>query len=377
MEAERIESEQSMSSFKLQQNAEKTQKNQDLGAWRRMIMKGIIVNDQFARAIQVTVKEEEGRLIRKMSSSNSPCAACKLLRRKCTQECVFAPYFPPDNPQRFACVHRVFGASNVAKLLNELSMAQREDAVKSLAYEAEARLRDPVYGCVGFISLLQQRLRQVQTELHNAKKELSTYVSPQAMQVLLANPGMLQPMVPHLHQSVFNNNCGGNVGSQVLVGHGGGGGGGQMVIPDTNQQEFLEAQQMVLAARDHHHFHQHHQDQQHQQDQQHHLHQDQDQHHLQDQHPVMFRNYEEQEFMKFDNGFEQSGGGGFGNQVVDSLPPLGLASFENVRHYQVQQHGEQHPIEAQLLLSPQQQQSQEQPHQQRCESEDERSVVPA
>ncbi|KOM26400.1 hypothetical protein LR48_Vigan267s000100 [Vigna angularis] len=74
-----------------------------------------------------------------LSLSNSPCAACKIQRRKCTQECVFAPYFPPDNPQRFAYVHKVFGASNVAKLLNELNTAQREDAVKSLAYEAEAR----------------------------------------------------------------------------------------------------------------------------------------------------------------------------------------------------------------------------------------------
>ena len=141
------------------------------------------------------------------SSSNSPCAGCKLLRRKCTQECVFAPYFPPDNPQRFACVHRVFGASNVSKLLSELSVAQRDDAVKSLAYEAEACLRDPVYGCVGFISLLQQHLRQIQTELHNAKKELARYPSPQAMQVLLANPGMLQHggiVVPHLHQPVLN-----------------------------------------------------------------------------------------------------------------------------------------------------------------------------
>nr|KYP47989.1 LOB domain-containing protein 36 [Cajanus cajan] len=282
-----------------------------------------------------------------MSSSNSPCAACKLLRRKCTQECVFAPYFPPDNPQRFACVHRVFGASNVAKLLNELSMAQREDAVKSLAYEAEARLRDPVYGCVGFISLLQQRLRQIQTELHNAKKELSTYVSPQAMQVLLANPGMLPPMLPHLHHQSMFNNCGGanNVASQVLVAHGGGG-GDQMVIRDTPPQEFLEAQQMAL------HQHQH-------------------------QHQVMFRNYEEQEFMKFDNGFEQSGGG-FGSQVECLPPSLSLGSFENVGPYPVQQHGEQqHPMEAQLLLTPQQQQSQEQPHQQRCESEDGRTVVPA
>lgn len=52
-----------------------------------------------------------------MSSSSSPCAACKLLRRKCTQGCVFAPYFPPGEPHKFANVHKVFGASNVSKLL--------------------------------------------------------------------------------------------------------------------------------------------------------------------------------------------------------------------------------------------------------------------
>ncbi|CAA3032453.1 LOB domain-containing protein 6-like [Olea europaea var. sylvestris] len=109
------------------------------------------------------------------SSSNSPCAACKFLRRKCQPECVFAPYFPPDQPQKFANVHKVFGASNVAKLLNELQPQQREDAVNSLAYEAEMRLRDPVYGCVGVISLLQHQLRQLQTDLRYAKSELSKY----------------------------------------------------------------------------------------------------------------------------------------------------------------------------------------------------------
>ncbi|CAI9787164.1 unnamed protein product [Fraxinus pennsylvanica] len=109
------------------------------------------------------------------SSSNSPCAACKFLRRKCQTECVFAPYFPPDQPQKFANVHKVFGASNVTKLLNELQPHQREDAVNSLAYEAEMRLRDPVYGCVGVISLLQHQLRQLQTDLRYAKSELSKY----------------------------------------------------------------------------------------------------------------------------------------------------------------------------------------------------------
>ncbi|CAH8357547.1 unnamed protein product [Eruca vesicaria subsp. sativa] len=115
------------------------------------------------------------------SSSSSPCAACKFLRRKCTQECVFAPYFPPDQPHKFAYVHKIFGASNVAKLLNDLASNQREDAVNSLFYEAEARLRDPVYGCVGLISILQHRLKQLQHDLDNAKKELAAYASPNAM----------------------------------------------------------------------------------------------------------------------------------------------------------------------------------------------------
>ncbi|GJU92411.1 LOB domain-containing protein 36-like protein [Tanacetum coccineum] len=99
-----------------------------------------------------------------MKMSNSPCAACKFLRRKCTQECVFAPYFPPDQPAKFASVHKVFGASNVAKILNELSTSHREDAVNSLAYEADARLRDPVYGCARIISSLLQEIELAQTK---------------------------------------------------------------------------------------------------------------------------------------------------------------------------------------------------------------------
>ncbi|THU57083.1 hypothetical protein C4D60_Mb11t24040 [Musa balbisiana] len=115
------------------------------------------------------------------SSASSPCAACKFLRRKCQPDCVFAPYFPPDQPQKFVHVHRVFGASNVTKLLNELHPYQREDAVNSLAYEADMRLRDPVYGCVGVISILQHQLRQLQMDLSCAKSELSKYQSAAAV----------------------------------------------------------------------------------------------------------------------------------------------------------------------------------------------------
>ncbi|KAG6768250.1 LOB domain-containing protein 4-like [Populus alba x Populus x berolinensis] len=102
----------------------------------------------------------------------SPCAACKLLRRRCAQDCVFAPYFPADEPQKFASVHKVFGASNVNKMLQELPEHQRSDAVSSMVYEANARVRDPVYGCVGAISSLQRQIDSLQTQLALAQAEV-------------------------------------------------------------------------------------------------------------------------------------------------------------------------------------------------------------
>ncbi|KAG0499827.1 hypothetical protein HPP92_004518 [Vanilla planifolia] len=102
----------------------------------------------------------------------SPCAGCKFLRRKCQPDCVFAPYFPADQPQKFINVHKVFGASNVTKILNDLQPHQRQDAVTSLAYEAETRLQDKVYGCVGIVSVLQYRLVHLNHELSKAWAEL-------------------------------------------------------------------------------------------------------------------------------------------------------------------------------------------------------------
>ncbi|XP_057487640.1 LOB domain-containing protein 4-like [Actinidia eriantha] len=102
----------------------------------------------------------------------SPCAACKLLRRRCAEDCVFAPYFPADEPQKFASVHKVFGASNVNKMLQELPVHQRGDAVSSMVYEANARVRDPVYGCVGSISSLQHQIDVLQTQLAMAQAEV-------------------------------------------------------------------------------------------------------------------------------------------------------------------------------------------------------------
>lgn len=189
-----------------------------------------------------------------MSSSNSPCAACKFLRRKCTQECVFAPYFPPDQPQKFANVHKVFGASNVAKLLNDIPTPNREDAVNSLAYEAEARLRDPVYGCVGLISILQHKLKQLQNDLISAKQELSTYIGPSAMLPMLPyNPGYMAQQYPGNPSSsgVMPYNMPRMMG--LSAGAGPSHGGASLVIRDPQQQQLqqqhtIDAQQMAAAV---------------------------------------------------------------------------------------------------------------------------------
>ncbi|KAL0921058.1 hypothetical protein M5K25_008089 [Dendrobium thyrsiflorum] len=103
----------------------------------------------------------------------SPCAGCKFLRRKCQTSCVFAPYFPANQAQKFVDVHRVFGASNLTKILNDLHPSQREDATKSLVYEAQMRIQEPVYGCVGVILVLEDQLQRLKFQLLSAWEELT------------------------------------------------------------------------------------------------------------------------------------------------------------------------------------------------------------
>ncbi|XP_051140662.1 LOB domain-containing protein 36-like [Andrographis paniculata] len=172
------------------------------------------------------------------SSGNPPCAACKCQRRKCTPECVFAPYFPPDNTQKFMNVHKVFGASNVSKILQALDARHRQNAVNSLAYEAESRLQDPVYGCVGFISELQRNLKIVTQAVESAKMELATYVGPSAM-----FPDLIQQQQ---HQQQYNYGQSAYPAMNTVPMATPQSGQGQYI--QDPQQQYLEAQQSAAMA---------------------------------------------------------------------------------------------------------------------------------
>ncbi|KAK8939533.1 LOB domain-containing protein 12 [Platanthera guangdongensis] len=57
-------------------------------------------------------------------------------------------------------------------MLQELPVHQRGDAVSSIVYEANARRRNPVYGCAGAISYLQNQVSQLQMQLAVAQTEI-------------------------------------------------------------------------------------------------------------------------------------------------------------------------------------------------------------
>ncbi|KAJ7564535.1 hypothetical protein O6H91_02G021300 [Diphasiastrum complanatum] len=118
------------------------------------------------------------------NSTGAPCGACKFLRRKCVKGCIFAPFFGSDQgAARFAAVHKIFGASNVSKLLHQIpSLKQRCDAVLTISYEAQARLSDPVYGCVATIFTLQQQVVSLQAELAIVQAQLASRLATAALQ---------------------------------------------------------------------------------------------------------------------------------------------------------------------------------------------------
>lgn len=103
-----------------------------LGVYREIIRLDEIIGKKIIRResdIQITSAADQMVMMSRQNNSFgqlpgmttlntiTPCAACKLLRRRCAEECPFSPYFSPHEPHKFSAVHKVFGASNVSKLL--------------------------------------------------------------------------------------------------------------------------------------------------------------------------------------------------------------------------------------------------------------------
>ncbi|KAI4333889.1 hypothetical protein L6164_018643 [Bauhinia variegata] len=106
------------------------------------------------------------------SGSNQACAACKHQRKKCSENCALAPYFPASRNHEFHAVHKVFGVSNITKIVKNAKEEDRRRVVDSLIWEAFCRQKDPILGPYG-------EYRKVYDEYKKAFDELKIYRSQQ------------------------------------------------------------------------------------------------------------------------------------------------------------------------------------------------------
>ncbi|KAL5579487.1 hypothetical protein UlMin_011929 [Ulmus minor] len=95
------------------------------------------------------------------------CAACKYQRRKCAPDCVLAPYFPHDTQKQFLNAHKLFGVSNITKVIKNLQQPMKDEAMRTIIYQSDARANDPVGGCYRIICDLQRQI-----EYHKAELEI-------------------------------------------------------------------------------------------------------------------------------------------------------------------------------------------------------------
>ncbi|KAI3463268.1 hypothetical protein Pfo_019931 [Paulownia fortunei] len=102
---------------------------------------------------------------RSHGSTTQACAACKYQRRKCAADCILAPYFPHDRQRQFLNAHRLFGVSNIVKIVRHLEPPAKDHAMRTIIFQSDARAADPVGGCYGIIRDLEQQISLAKTEL--------------------------------------------------------------------------------------------------------------------------------------------------------------------------------------------------------------------
>lgn len=103
--------------------------------------------------------------------------------------------------------------------------AERGDAANSLVYEANLRLRDPVYGCMGAISVLQQQVSALEAELEAVRAEIFKHRYRQASSLMAGGddagfmqaPAMAMPPVHAADDDVVSVAAAAGQGQDVIV----------------------------------------------------------------------------------------------------------------------------------------------------------------
>jgi len=82
----------------------------------------------------------------------------------------------------------------------EVAEGERADAASSLVYEANLRLRDPVYGCAGAVCRLQKQANELKVQLARAQADLLNAQAQHANLLALVCVEMANRRDSHHHQ---------------------------------------------------------------------------------------------------------------------------------------------------------------------------------
>ncbi|KAH7655430.1 Lateral organ boundaries LOB domain-containing protein [Dioscorea alata] len=123
--------------------------------------------------------------------SSNTCGACKHLKKTCARDCIFAPYFDSEQgANNFDKLHKVFGESNVSKILREIpDHHKRLEAINTTVIEAKAYLQQVKVNLQAQVHLkkqilhLQKQLPYLRAQL--VALQLSSKLPPPPPSVLM------------------------------------------------------------------------------------------------------------------------------------------------------------------------------------------------
>ncbi|KAJ4717881.1 putative LOB domain-containing protein [Melia azedarach] len=107
------------------------------------------------------------------ATTTQACAACKYQRRKCAPDCILAPYFPHDRQRQFLNAHKLFGVSNITKIIKTLDPPEKDEAMRTIIFQSDVRASDPVGGCYRIIRELQRQIEYNKAELELVLHQLA------------------------------------------------------------------------------------------------------------------------------------------------------------------------------------------------------------
>ncbi|KAL6335268.1 hypothetical protein AAG906_029505 [Vitis piasezkii] len=101
----------------------------------------------------------------RIGNGTQACEACKYQRRKCAPDCILAPYFPHGRQRQFLNCHKLFGVSNITKIIRNLHPPDKDEAMRTIIFQSDVRASDPVGGCYRIIRDLQRQIEYTKAEL--------------------------------------------------------------------------------------------------------------------------------------------------------------------------------------------------------------------